>query len=47
MTKMFTKIYFFSAYIDRLCYLVIRVPGYTTEIYCVRCEVRTVFIYVM
>jgi hypothetical protein len=29
-----------------LC-LVVRVPGYTTEMYCVFCEVRTEFIYVM
>jgi hypothetical protein len=27
--------------------LVVRVPGYTTEMYCVSCEVRTEFIYVM
>jgi hypothetical protein len=27
--------------------LVVRVPGYRTEIYCVSCEVRTEFIYVM
>jgi hypothetical protein len=26
---------------------VVRVPGYTTEMYCVSCEVRTEFIYVM
>jgi hypothetical protein len=32
---------------DRLCDLVVRVPGYTTEMYCVSCEVRTEFIYVM
>jgi hypothetical protein len=32
---------------DRLCGLVVRAPGYTTEIYCVCCEVRTEFIYVM
>jgi hypothetical protein len=32
---------------DRLCGLVGRVPGYTTEMYCVSCEVRTEFIYVM
>jgi hypothetical protein len=25
----------------------LRVPGYTTEMYCVSCEVRTEFIYVM
>jgi hypothetical protein len=29
------------------CGLVVRVPGYTTEMYCVSCEVRTEFIYVM
>jgi hypothetical protein len=28
----------------RLCGLVVRVPGYTTEMYCVSCEVRTEFI---
>jgi hypothetical protein len=33
--------------VDRLCGLVVRVPGYTTEMYCVSCEVRTEFIYVM
>jgi hypothetical protein len=32
---------------DRLCGLVRRVPGYTKEIYCASCEVRTEFIYVM
>jgi hypothetical protein len=31
---------------DRLCGLVVRVPGYTTEMYCASCEVRTVFILV-
>jgi hypothetical protein len=30
-----------------LCGLVIRVPGYRTEMYCASCEVRTEFIYVM
>jgi hypothetical protein len=30
-----------------VCGLVVRVPGYTTEMYCVSCEVRTEFIYVM
>jgi hypothetical protein len=29
---------------DRLCGLVVRVPGYTTEMYCVSCEVRTEFV---
>jgi hypothetical protein len=32
---------------DRLCGLVVRAPGYRTEMYCVSCEVRTEFIYVM
>jgi hypothetical protein len=33
----------------RLCDLVVRVPGYRTEMYeyCISCEVRTEFIYVM
>jgi hypothetical protein len=31
---------------DRLCGLVVRVPGCRTEMYCVSCEVRTEFIYV-
>jgi hypothetical protein len=31
--------------VDRLCGLVVRVPGYRTEVYCVSCEVRTEFIY--
>jgi hypothetical protein len=30
---------------DRLCGLVVRVPGYRTEMYCVSCEVRTEFIW--
>jgi hypothetical protein len=29
---------------DRLCGKVVRVPGYTTGMYCVSCEVRTEFI---
>jgi hypothetical protein len=33
--------------LDRLCGLVVRIPGYTTEMYCDSCEVRTEFIYVM
>jgi hypothetical protein len=32
---------------DRLCGLVIRVPGYRREMYCDSSEVRTEFIYVM
>jgi hypothetical protein len=31
----------------KLCGLVVRVPGYTTEMYCPSCEVRTEFMYVM
>jgi hypothetical protein len=34
-------------YGDRLCGLVVRVPGYRTEMYCVSCVVRTKFLYVM
>jgi hypothetical protein len=37
----------FSVEVDRLCGLVVRVPGYTTKMYCASCEVRTEFIYVM
>jgi hypothetical protein len=33
--------------VDRFCGLVVRVSGYTTEMYCVSCEVRTEFICVM
>jgi hypothetical protein len=33
--------------VDCLCGLVVRVPGYTTEMYCVSYEVRTKFIYIM
>jgi hypothetical protein len=33
--------------VDRLCGLVVRVPGYTTEMYCVSYEIRTEFIYVV
>jgi hypothetical protein len=44
-TQSFFKSYY--AYNDRLCGLVVRVPGYTTEMYGVSCEVRTEFIYVM
>jgi hypothetical protein len=32
---------------DRLCGLVVRVPGYTEEMYCASCEVQTEFIYCM
>jgi hypothetical protein len=39
------KITIFS--IDLPCGLVVRVPGYTTEMYCISCEVRTEFIYDM
>jgi hypothetical protein len=33
--------------VDRLCGLVVRVPGYRTEMYCASCEVRTDFIYML
>jgi hypothetical protein len=33
--------------VDRLCGLVVRVPGYRTEMYCDSCEIRTEFTYVM
>jgi hypothetical protein len=39
--------YFIFLSASRLCGLVVRVPGYTTEMYCVSYEVRTEFIYVM
>jgi hypothetical protein len=29
---------------DHLCFLVVRVPGFRTDMYCVSCEVRTEFI---
>jgi hypothetical protein len=42
------SLHLFSYYqSDRLCGLVVRVPGYTTEMYCDSCEVRTEFIYVI
>jgi hypothetical protein len=40
-------VYVMQKKVDRLCGLVVRVPGYRTEVYCVSCEVRTEFIYVM
>jgi hypothetical protein len=33
--------------LHRLCGLVVRVPGSRTEMYCVSCEVRTLFIYIL
>jgi hypothetical protein len=30
--------------VDRLCGLVVRIPGYTTEMYCASCEVRIIYI---
>jgi hypothetical protein len=36
-----------AAFSERLCGLVVRVPGYITEMYCDSCEVRTEFMYVM
>jgi hypothetical protein len=32
--------------INRLCGLVVRVPGYRAEIYCASCEVQTEYIYI-
>jgi hypothetical protein len=32
---------------DRLCGLVVRIPGCRTEMYCASCEVRTEFMYVI
>jgi hypothetical protein len=40
-------IYVMYKKVDRLCGLVVSVPGYTTEMYCASCKVRTEFIYVM
>jgi hypothetical protein len=39
-------IYVMYKKVDRLCVLVVRVPGYITERYCASCEIRTEFIYV-
>jgi hypothetical protein len=36
-----------GAIIDRLGSLLVRVPGYRTEMYCVSCKVPTEFMYVM
>jgi hypothetical protein len=33
--------------LDGLCGIVVRVPGYRTEMYCVSCEVRIEFMYAM
>jgi hypothetical protein len=38
------NLYVMQKKVDRLCRLVVRVPGYRTETYCVSCEVRTEFI---
>jgi hypothetical protein len=38
------NLYVMEKKVDRLCGLLVRVPGYTTETYCVSCEVRTDFI---
>jgi hypothetical protein len=40
-------IYVFMIYFDRHSSVVVTVPGYCTEMYCVSGEVRTEFIYVM
>jgi hypothetical protein len=43
----FIYIYIYIYIYDRFCGLVVRVRGCRTEMYCVSCEVRTEFIYVM
>jgi hypothetical protein len=43
-THTFTSVY---NNVDRLYGLVVRVPGFRKEMYCVSCEVRTELIYVM
>jgi hypothetical protein len=44
----FTVIYRkYKLTVDHLCGLVVRVPGYRTEMCCASCKVRTEFIYVM
>jgi hypothetical protein len=40
-------VYVMQKKVDRLCGLVVRVPGYTTEMYYASSEVRNEFIYVM
>jgi hypothetical protein len=40
-------IYVMLKKVDRLCYLLVRVPGYKSEIYCVFCEIRTEFIFIV
>jgi hypothetical protein len=44
LTQHFTIVFIDS---DRLCGLVVRVPGYRKEMNCVSSDVRTEFIYVM
>jgi hypothetical protein len=41
------NLYVMEKKVDRLCGLVVRVPGYRSDMYCASCEVRTEFIYVM
>jgi hypothetical protein len=36
-----------AGFVDRLCGPVVRVPGCRTDMYCVSCEVRTDFMYVI
>jgi hypothetical protein len=41
--------YIFYIYVvnaDRLSGIVVRVPGYRTDMYCVSCEVRSEYIYI-
>jgi hypothetical protein len=41
------NLYVMQKNVDRLRGLVVRVPGYRTEMYCVSCEIRTEFMCVM
>jgi hypothetical protein len=41
------SVYVMQKKVDPFCGLVVRVPGYTTEMYCASCEVRIDFIYVV
>jgi hypothetical protein len=49
LTKSFSVVYYIivSVNLNRLFGLVVRVPGYKTEMYCASCEVQTEFMYVM
>jgi hypothetical protein len=44
LVNLWSNLDFVTYYSGRLCGLVVRVPGYRTEMYCVCCEVRTEFL---